>query len=257
MIVVPLRTGTGVEGVLKVLSFQANTFDDQDVDTLRLIAGEIAASMRTAAEFEAKQALLADRTRVAEELARANSELEHRALHDALTGLPNRVLFQDRLEQTMRSTRRGDSSMALFLLDLDRFKEVNDTLGHEAGDILLQQVAVRLQNALRESDTIGRLGGDEFAIILPAIDAKGAAQVAERIHCVLEQPLTLEGHQIDVEASIGIALFPAHGEDSGTLLRHADAAMYEAKRADQGYCVFSPQGGLVGPAFLTLIGVSR
>jgi diguanylate cyclase (GGDEF)-like protein len=245
MLLVPLRTGSGSEGVLKVLSTRPHAFDGHDVETLQLMAGEIAAAMRTGTEFAAKQSLLGERTRIAEELASANTALQHQALHDALTGLPNRVLLHDRVEQAMRTARRDNTSMALFLMDLNGFKEVNDTLGHEAGDMLLQEVARRLRGALRASDTVARLGGDEFAVVLPEVDAERAAAMAEKLQSVLTEPPIVAERRVSIGVSIGIALYPAHGDSATVLLRCADAAMYAAKRGRCPYCVYHPEYDLI------------
>lgn len=125
-------------------------------------------------------------------------------------------------------------------MDLDRFKEVNDIFGHHSGDLLLKQVAVRLQATLRDSDTVARLGGDEFAMVRPATGMERAAQTAARIMDALKQPFTLEGQALDIGTSIGIALYPDHGADASTLMRRADVAMYAAKRTDTGYSMYSP-----------------
>jgi diguanylate cyclase (GGDEF)-like protein/PAS domain S-box-containing protein len=169
-------------------------------------------------------------TRKTQELA-----LEHRALHDGLTDLPNRTLLYDRLRQSILLSKREHHPLALLVMDLDRFKEVNDTFGHHAGDDVLRQVASRLRTELRESDTIARLGGDEFAIILPGVaDEAAAGLTAGRLLQALLQPLTVEGEQLEIRASIGIVLFPRHAEDADTLLQRGDAAMYEAKRTGSG-----------------------
>jgi diguanylate cyclase (GGDEF)-like protein/PAS domain S-box-containing protein len=164
------------------------------------------------------------------------STLRHQAMHDALTGLPNRTLLFDALERAIGVARSNDSLVALMLMDLDRFKEVNDTFGHQFGDALLKQVAFRLQNQMRGEDMVARLGGDEFAVVLPkAADAHSAAITARRILNTLEQPFVVEGQVLEVGASIGIALFPDHGTDAPTLLRRADVAMYAAKQKQSGY----------------------
>jgi diguanylate cyclase (GGDEF)-like protein len=168
----------------------------------------------------------------------AEERLRHQALHDALTGLPNRTLLHDRLAQGLHLRQRHDQPLALLLLDLDRFKEVNDTLGHHYGDLLLQQVAQRLRGALRASDTVARLGGDEFAIVLPGADATGAQQVVQTLRAVLEEPLVVAGQPLLVGASIGIAVCPEHSAEAATLLRKADVAMYMAKRAGSGAAVY-------------------
>ena len=166
--------------------------------------------------------------------------LEHRALHDGLTDLPNRTLLYDRLQQSILLGKREHHPLALLMMDLDRFKEVNDTFGHHAGDDVLRQVAARLKSELRESDTIARLGGDEFAIILPGVaDEAAAALTAGRLLQALLQPLTIEGEQLEIRASIGIVLFPRHAEDAESLLRRGDAAMYEAKRTGAGTAFYT------------------
>lgn len=153
------------------------------------------------------------------------------ANYDALTGLPNRALFLDRLNQAVRQTRREDKKFALMFLDLDGFKQVNDTLGHAAGDILLQQTAVRLTECMRASDTVARLAGDEFTCILGGVrHREDVAMVAAKILERLSQPFDLNGHAASVRASIGIAVFPDHATDGGVLLQLADEAMYSVKR---------------------------
>ena len=176
-----------------------------------------------------------DRTR---ELASLNRDLEHLALHDPLTGLPNRILIQDRIDLVIRASQRAASHFALIMLDLDSFKEVNDTLGHNVGDQLLVAVSERLNRSLRAADTIGRLGGDEFAIVLPDTDTLQATLVARNLTHMLSPPVDLEGVRLTVRASMGIAIYPDHGDDRITLLRRADAAMYVAKQERTGYCLY-------------------
>lgn len=160
----------------------------------------------------------------------AEQRIEFLAYHDALTGLPNRLLLQDRLQQAMAQSEREHSHVALVFMDLDNFKQINDTLGHGSGDILLQQVAQRLTQCVRESDVVARLGGDEFVILLYELSSENSAEgVTKKIlHC-LHEPFTLASQEIGVSASIGIALFPDHGADGMSLLEKADAAMYQAK----------------------------
>jgi diguanylate cyclase (GGDEF)-like protein/PAS domain S-box-containing protein len=163
-------------------------------------------------------------------------QLRHQAMHDSLTDLPNRMLLFDRLETALELARGEGMPMALMLMDLDRFKEVNDTFGHHFGDSLLKQVAFRLQNQVRGIDTVARLGGDEFAILLPSTpDANFAALTARKILNTLQQPFVVETQVLEVGASIGIAMYPTHGADARTLLRRADVAMYAAKQAQTGY----------------------
>jgi diguanylate cyclase (GGDEF)-like protein/PAS domain S-box-containing protein len=164
------------------------------------------------------------------ERRRAEEKLAQLAQYDALTGLPNRALFRDRLEHAVARARREGSLMALAFIDLDRFKEVNDTLGHAAGDAMLRAVAQRLLGCLRDSDTVARLAGDEFTVILEELrSAADVPLVAQKVMAALEQPVEHEGREFAVTASLGFALFPDDGEDAETLLRHADAAMYQGK----------------------------
>lgn len=186
--------------------------------------------------------------RIADVSARAArlAELERLALHDALTGLPNRTLLLDRLDQALRAGRRGGGPLALMLLDLDRFKQVNDTLGHQMGDKVLQAVAPRLAGPLRQSDTLARLGGDEFCILLPsAADADDACRVAERLVDSLARPFVIDGMTLELGVSIGLALHPEHGSDAESLLERADAAMYRAKRDRLGFQVYE-RGAAMG-----------
>lgn len=172
-------------------------------------------------------------------VSRQALEMEHQAFHDVLTSLPNRALFLDRLSQAIAHSIRSNIPFAIVLLDLDRFKEVNDTLGHNVGDQLLQDVSDRLGKAVRDADTVARLGGDEFVIILEHIDLERVPDLAEKLLKVLERPFKLADQVVDVSASFGIAFFPDHGDDSVTLLQKADVAMYAAKRSHQGYAIYS------------------
>lgn len=175
------------------------------------------------------------------ELASANRELEYLAMHDPLTGLPNRILLQDRLLQAIRSGRREIVPFGLMIMDLDGFKDVNDSLGHHIGDQLLQETGRRVLQVLRQSDTAARLGGDEFAFLLPTISTPEHAEaLARKLLHAIEQPVALGSQTLHVSASIGAVLFPAHGDDMGDLMRRADAAMYEAKRQRQGFVLFAP-----------------
>jgi diguanylate cyclase (GGDEF)-like protein len=192
---------------------------------------------------------------------RAEAALAHQALHDALTDLPNRVLLHDRLQHAIRSAQRegNNASVALLVMDLDRFKEVNDTFGHHIGDLLLQQLGERLGSVLRSSDTIARLGGDEFAILLPSATFEDARQIAQRLLALLEQPFTLGGLQLEIDASIGMALSPDHGTDADTLLRRADVAMYVAKRdgSNPGYALYTADQDQHSPMRLALVAELR
>lgn len=157
-------------------------------------------------------------------------QMDHLAHYDALTGLPNRRLFSDRLQQAIAAAKRDKAHIALLFLDLDKFKPVNDELGHDVGDLLLKEVGKRLQNCVRESDTVARIGGDEFVVLLSAIEAgQDAMLVADKILYALNLSFELAGHSIDIAASIGVAAYPEHGSDEQTLIKNADIAMYNAK----------------------------
>lgn len=161
----------------------------------------------------------------------AEEHMSHMAQYDALTHLPNRALFTDRLQQALAAALRHKEILALMFLDLDKFKPVNDTYGHGVGDLLLKEVAQRIQNCLRESDTAARLGGDEFVVLLPTIEAERDAKiVGEKILHVLNQPFELGGHTLQISSSIGIAVYPKHGNDEKKLVKSADTAMYHAKK---------------------------
>jgi diguanylate cyclase (GGDEF)-like protein/PAS domain S-box-containing protein len=165
--------------------------------------------------------------------------LRRLAYTDALTGLPNRTLFYDRLKQGLAIASRRDSPLAVFFLDLDRFKVINDSLGHDVGDRVLISVARRLGTCLRDEDTLARLGGDEFAVLLPEVNgANGSSAVADRLLRALAAPQLIDGHELTVGASIGIALFPQNASDVQSLLRSADAAMYSAKARGRGRAAF-------------------
>ena len=160
----------------------------------------------------------------------AEARIQSLAYYDALTGLPNRILLRDRLSKALSTARRQNHKVALLFLDLDRFKIVNDSLGHAVGDLLLQEIAVRLKSVAREEDTIARLGGDEFLIVLTNImNIPGAAVAVERFMDAMTTEFVLEGHSLNISCSLGISIFPEHGEDNETLIKNADAAMYSAK----------------------------
>ncbi len=176
-----------------------------------------------------------ERKQVEEALRTAQEELEKLAYYDALTNLPNRTMFQDRMEHEIQFANRNDRLMAVFFIDLDRFKHVNDSMGHAAGDQLLQEVASRLTACVRKSDTVARLGGDEFTVILADVDKEeNVAHVAMKIIDSISEAIPLQGSDVFIGASIGIGLFPMDGKDFDTLTKNADTAMYKAKEAGRG-----------------------
>ena len=175
------------------------------------------------------------------EVKESQDKLDHLAHHDPLTALPNRLLFHDRLQHAMVRCARAGQQLAVLFIDLDRFKNVNDTLGHHVGDLLLKQVAGQLTACLREGDTLARLGGDEFIVLLEDVGGPGAAHVAEKLMALFEQPLTVSGYELFVTGSVGISLFPQDATDLNMLIRNADVAMYQAKaRGRNGYQFYAP-----------------
>lgn len=209
---VPLKSRNGIIGALVVQNDADNGhYTEQDLELLQFVSTQIAAAI------ERKQLL---------------ERLQQMALFDQLTGLPNRELFHDRIQLALARARREQSQLALLYLDLDKFKVVNDSYGHAAGDLLLEKVARRIEHCVRASDTVARFGGDEFVVLLENSGSEqDATRTAEKIRHALNQPFDLEGQSVTVLPSIGMAIYPRHGEDEKQLLRHADAAMYSAKKA--------------------------
>jgi len=185
------------------------------------------------------------------ERKQVEQRMERMAHYDSLTDLPNRALFGDRLSQALLAVARDPAPLALLLIDLNRFKEVNDTLGHDVGDLLLRQVAMRMHDILRAVDTVARLGGDEFAVLLPHTNEDGAIAVAHKLLTALTTPIMLQGRAVEVGGSIGIALHPPDGADAAALLRQADVAMYQAKQARSGYVVYRAEQDEHSPTRLT------
>jgi len=201
---------------------------------------------------------ITERKRAERELIRQSEINEHQALHDPLTGLPNRTLFSERIGQAIREAQRSKTKLAVALIDLDRFKEVNDSLGHSAGDHLLINVGERMADALRASDTVARLGGDEFGLLLPELKgAHDALPVLERLQAALEDPIHVQSLPIGIEASIGIAIYPDHGEDAQILIQRADVAMYDAKRDGCSYMFYDDDAHDYDMTSLTLVAELR
>ncbi len=173
------------------------------------------------------------------EIKLAEDRIRHMALYDTLTDLPNRMLYEDRLQQALAVARREKTSTALLYIDLDRFKLVNDTLGHAAGDALLKLVAQRMVSCVRETDMVARLGGDEFVVVLPAVRSReNALMVAEKIRKQLEMPFEINGKQLDISSSIGCAVYPDDEQDGTALTQRADQAMYQAKQSGRNRVCF-------------------
>ena len=222
---VPVLIRGEVRGVLEFLSHEARPRDE---DLVQQISGVASLCARFI------------------DLKEAERSLAYQALHDALTDLPNRTLLQKRLGQALGASREYGKNVALLGIDLDGFKQINDSYGHKQGDLLLQQVALRLRSALRESDTVARMGGDEFSVLLPRTDESAALAVARKIHTALRQPFAVDGNRFEIGGSIGIAVYPDHGGDLESLLHRADVAMYLAKRNGGGCAVYAESMNDVG-----------
>ncbi len=210
-------------------------FAPEHLDLLAIFANQAAVAIENARLYERAQREIAERKRVEETIKRI-------AHHDELTGLPNRRLFNDRLHLSLAHAHRKRQKLAVMLLDLDHFKDVNDTLGHNVGDQLLQVVGERLTSLLREGDTIARMGGDEFMLLLPElVGSEDAAAIAQKILGAFRRPFVFDGHELRTTTSIGIAIYPEDGEDGDTLMKNADIAMYRAKdRGRDDYQSYTP-----------------
>lgn len=208
---VPLRSSQGVIGALVVQSYSGDVrYTEKDKTLLQFVSTQIGAAI------ERKQ---------------TQARLEYIARHDPLTGLPNRDAFDDRLQAALADARHTGKRLSVLYIDLDNFKPVNDRFGHDVGDLLLRDAALRIRSSIRESDTVGRVGGDEFGVLLENIGrAEHAAAIAEAICAALGQPFELRGEPVNISTSIGIALYPDHGDGDRQLMRYADNAMYAAKR---------------------------
>jgi diguanylate cyclase (GGDEF)-like protein/PAS domain S-box-containing protein len=236
-----LRTGRAVSGERLLRRKDGSTFwcklVGRAIDPARAIEGSIWIYDDVDAEHQARQSLEASRAALERAVAERTAELEeakaraqHLADHDALTGLPNRRLLEDRLTQALALSQRNGKQTAVMFVDLDRFKPINDTLGHSVGDRLLKEISQRLVGQLRVGDTICRIGGDEFIVVLPELKRSAdVAQVAQKVIEQLSQPVLVDERELVVSCSIGIAVFPDDGRDAETLIRNADAAMYHAK----------------------------
>jgi len=249
---------TGRLDLKGIIQAQASNMVLWFLDAMPLIFALMGQYMGVVISFEAG-AMVADQTR---ELRNQTEALEkkamHGATHDSLTGLPNRVLFRDRVLQAIRNAKRDKHKLGVLMLDLDRFKEINDTMGHYNGDRLLKQVAMRLENLTRESDTLARLGGDEFGILLQSLEGvEDIGTVAEKIHNAIRPLFTIDGLEIEIQTSIGAVVFPDHGDDVDILIQRVDIAMYVAKKEGRENVIYSPEMDGHSPYRLTLVGELR
>ncbi len=202
----------------------------------------IAARDQAMTQLEEVNDSLEERIRLrTSEMENLAATMAHQAMHDPLTGLANRVLIVERLQHAIMRSQRKSQRTAFMILDLNNFKEVNDTMGHPEGDVILKEVAGRLPGTLRDSDTVGRLGGDEFAVVLPEIDEEQALVVGQKIMNCFDENFELGAQEVSLGVSIGIAVYPDHGDDHDALIRHADVAMYDAKHNGTGMVVYNPE----------------
>jgi diguanylate cyclase (GGDEF)-like protein len=208
--------------------------------------------------YEAGIMVLDQTNQLRVETSTLEQKAQHDTTHDPVTDLPNRILFNDRLEQAVVSGQREKTRLAILILELSNFKEVNNTLGHYNGDRLLKKVAIRLRNVLRESDTIARHGGDEFAALLPKVESReNALAIAEKLITAMEAPFDIEGLTLGIHLKIGIALFPEHSRDADTLQQRANVALHSAKGSQTHIVVYDPQQDQYSPQRLTLMGELR
>ncbi len=256
--------GLGLVGALALVA----AWVGGDVFLLRRVTALVKATQRlSVGDLGARTGLPSDKSELgqlarafddmATSLQRQTDSMAHHATHDLLTQLPNRRLLRDHLEQAIRVAQREHARVALLLLDINRFKEINNTLSHRNGDLLLRQVGPRLRRMLRESDLIAHLGGDEFAVLLPDADGHGATLVAQKVLDAFEEPFVLEEVTVAVGAGIGIAVYPDHGDGADLLMQRADVAMYVAKEAGNEYFVYASDRDHYHPDRLALMGALR
>ena len=241
-VVAPLRSESGIIGSIMVANRMGDvgTFETEDLRLLETVTNHASVTL--------------ENRRLVDQLREEAAEKEHQSLHDSLTGLPNRTLFNERVERAIANARGSDGSVAVMLLDLDDFKEVNDTLGHHHGDLLLKEVGARLRGLLRPMDTVARLGGDEFAVLIPfSDDIKAVTGVARRIGHAFERNFEVSDLTLQVRSSVGIALFPEHGQDAKTLLQKADVAMYQSKAQRHGFEMYAAEKDQCNPRRLALM----
>lgn len=240
LVVAPLFHEGKAIGVLKILSREPNAFSEQDVQTLKLMAGLIGSALAKQIYHENTQHLLDERTRALEELKKAEEKLKHMANYDYLTDLPNRALLIHLLNSVFPRLKRNKQLHALFFLDIDHFKKINDTLGHAVGDELLKAFSSRIVQSIRSSDVAARLGGDEFVILLNEIPGKELAiEIANKIIAKMKTPFVLNGEKLSITTSIGITYFDTENKTADLLLKEADDALYDAKKAGKNrYIVY-------------------
>lgn len=241
IIYIPLEIKNEIIGVLTVQSFSKNAYSDYHLDILKALGSYLAVALENSMMYEEVSQLNTFLLDDKQNLQEANRRIAYMANHDNLTGLPNRRLLYDLIEQVIPHSRRNKREFALFYIDLDNFKPVNDNYGHEVGDEVLKIVSERLLHSFRASDTVARIGGDEFAAVIRDVEGKEAVkQVAKKAIETLQEPVQVHEHSCSVTVSIGIAIFPENGSTFEDLMKKADKAMYMVKETGKnGYCFFN------------------
>lgn len=261
LILVPLQGKTHfLGGISAINKIGGEEFTRRDLNLLTMFAGIVSIAIEnamTVKQMEETCRLNEDYRRrlkiMNKQLLESNRELEFHALYDPLTSLPNRSLFRDRLSRGISQAESNDGRLGLLLIDLDRFKAINDAFGHDKGDYLLKDIALRLQQYIYPKDTFARLGGDEFAVILPDCNRKSIGDRAMVLLEALEKPFNIHDSTISVGASIGIAVFPEHGDNATGLLSRADSAMYAAKKSNQRMMFYEPVNDHTSLGHLTMV----
>ena len=261
MILVPLQGKRHFLGGIAGLNKRGGgSFGKKDLSLLQLFASIVSVAIENAMavkSMEDSHALNEDYRYKLEnlnkQLIESSKELEYLSLYDSITALPNRSLFYDRLSRDIVEARNGGSTIGVLLIDIDSFKDINDTLGHDLGDSLLNKIARRFDDGININETLARLGGDEFIVILPGHDQAQVLKRAEKLIDSLKQAFVLERNTIVVNASIGVAVYPDHGENIGNLLSHADFAMYEAKSSSLKICVYNPDSDHLAQGHLAMV----
>jgi len=261
MILVPLqgkrRFLGGIAGLNKT---DGGAFDKKDLNLLQLFASIVSVAIENALAVKSMEATHAlnegYRSRLEilnKQLIESSKELEYLSLFDSVTALPNRLLFHDRLNRDISDAEHTQGTIGMLLIDIDSFKDINDTLGHDRGDSLLSKIARRFDEQINNHETLARLGGDEFIIVLPGHDQRQTIQRAEQFIGSLKEAFTIDQHSIVVNASIGVAVYPEHGTTISSLLSHADFAMYEAKKSNVNVSIYNPDNDHLAQGHLAMV----
>lgn len=261
MILVPLQGKRHfLGGIAGLNKHDGGVFDKKDLNLLQLFASIVSVAIENAMavkSMEASHELNEDYRfkleNLNKQLVESSKELEYLSLYDSITSLPNRSLFHDRLSRDISEAMRSDSEIGVLLVDIDSFKDINDTLGHDYGDNLLNKIARRFEGEIRNNETLARLGGDEYIIVLPGHNRVKVIKRAEQLINSLKDAFTIKQNNIVVNASVGISVYPEHGKTISSLLSHADFAMYEAKNSSLSICVYDPENDHLAQGHLAMV----